>query len=80
MEDPMEKHVRDTLQMKGIKFTEEQAPENQRLDFFVPSLGLHIEVKQFHSPRISNQMARVPNIIAIQGLGAAKAFRKLLLA
>ena len=48
------------------------------LDFYLPADDIYIEVKQFHSEWIASQMARTPNVIAIQGMDAAKAFAKML--
>lgn len=48
------------------------------LDFYLPDLDIYIEVKQFHSDRIAKQMARRPNVIAIQGRGAVLTFCAML--
>lgn len=76
--DPVEKIVQEALEQRRLVFTDERNPDNKNLDFYIPSMNLHIEVKQFHSPRIAEQMSRVPNIIAIQGIQAALAFKELL--
>lgn len=53
--------------------------ENEaRLDFYLPDHGLYIEVKQFHSDRIADQMKRAPNVIAAQGRPAVKALGRAL--
>lgn len=75
---PCEAIVMAALEARGLRFSREDNPINNALDFYVWDLELYIEVKQFHSPRISDQMARVHNVIAIQGIGAAKAFAALL--
>lgn len=72
--DPMEKIVADALDAAAITFVDEHDPRAQGLDFYLPDLNVYIEVKQMHAPRIALQMAKVENIIAIQGLVAAKAF------
>lgn len=74
MSDPVEAIVRDGLTKAGIAFVEEEDPRALRLDFFVPAFNVHIEVKQFHTDRISEQMSRAPNVIAIQGTEAAVFF------
>lgn len=80
-----EKIVMDALDERGIEYVFEgchkgvEAHKQQAgLDFWLPTLGLHIEVKDFHSPRIAGQMARVENIIAIQGRKAAQVFADLI--
>lgn len=70
MKDPVESIIEDALINSGYCFEREK----NGLDFYIPSLDLYIECKQFHSNRISDQMGRVPNIIAIQGKQAAYAF------
>lgn len=71
--DPMEKMVRSALTAAGIEFVEGDATD-ERLDFYLPNIGVHIEVKQFHSPRISEQMSRADEIIVIQGKWACEVF------
>lgn len=77
MTDPMEKMVRDALVREGFQFSEEGDGE-RRLDFFLADYSIHIEVKQFHSPRIAEQMASAPNVIAVQGREAVEFFAALL--
>jgi hypothetical protein len=76
--DPMEKIVRDALNASPLLFVEEEDPRALGLDFYLPLLDIHIEVKQFHSHRISEQMSRAKNVIAIQGIDAAKLFSKMI--
>ena len=78
MGDPMEKIVRDALAWSPLIFVEEPHPDAKGLDFYLPTLDIHIEVKQFHTDRIAEQMSRAPNVIAIQGLPAAKFFAQML--
>lgn len=78
MSDPVEKIVADALDASRLIYETENHPDALGLDFYLPFLGVHIEVKQFHSDRISEQMSRVPNVIAIQGVEAAKLFAKIL--
>lgn len=37
-----------------------------------------IEVKRYHSPRITEQMSRTENVVAIQGWEAARVFAELI--
>lgn len=71
--DPIESMVRDALTGAGIEFTEGNATP-ERLDFYLHNIGVHIEVKQFHSDRIADQMSRADDVIAIQGRWAAEMF------
>lgn len=75
--DPCERIVAGALDAAGIAWTND--PHQAReLDFYLPGLRLWIEVKQMHSPRIAEQMARAPDVIAIQGRAAAEAFARLI--
>lgn len=73
--DPMEAGVRDALTQIGITFTE---PSPLNLDFYLPDYGVHVEVKQFHSDRIAEQMSRAENVIALQGRAAVNLFIAML--
>jgi hypothetical protein len=77
--------VRTALEKSGIKFiahgehSGRDADNRQKgLDFYLPDHDVHIEVKDFHSPRIADQMARTPNVIALQGRQACELFAALL--
>jgi hypothetical protein len=74
----MEKIVRDALTASDLTFVEEEDPRALRLDFYLPLADVHIEVKQFHTDRISEQMSRARNVIAIQGINAARLFAMML--
>lgn len=66
--DPMEQRVEQALVDQGIDYLTDRGGENPAdLDFLLPGLGLHIEVKRMHSPRIADQMVRVENVIVAQG-------------
>lgn len=78
MNDPIEKIVAGALTRAGIRFTHESEGHSPPLDFHLPDLGLFIEVKHFHSPRIARQMAQAENVIVIQGRGAAEAFARMI--
>jgi len=62
--DPVEKIIADAF---GLE------PNNDEtaLDFRLPN-GVYIECKQFHTERITKQMARADNVIAIQGVKSAQ--------
>lgn len=73
LSDPMEKIIQAALESADIAYTTDVGGGNPvGLDFYLPDHDLHIEVKQFHTPRIAEQMARAPNVIAVQGVVAAK--------
>lgn len=73
--DPLERIVERALQRAKIRYVPDRdgkVPEN--LDFHLPDLGVFVEVKAMHTPRISDQMARAPNVIALQGEAAVRFF------
>lgn len=76
--DPVEKIIEDALTDAGVAFKREVESDTCRLDFYLPDVGVYIECKQFHTPRIADQMARAPNVIAIQGMDAARAFAAMI--
>lgn len=76
--DPMERIVADALDAAGISYATDLGGGNPSgLDFRLAG-GVEIEVKRFHSPRIAEQMSRAENVIAIQGIEAARFFAALL--
>lgn len=80
-DDPMEALIRQALTEQGFAFTEDGKPGgevNKALDFHLSDYAVHIEVKQFHSPRIAAQTARVPDVIVAQGRGAVALLAELL--
>jgi len=68
---PLERRIAAALDKAGIEYVRESAPQAANLDFYLTQQSVHIEVKAFHSERISRQMARVPYCIAVQGKEAA---------
>lgn len=76
MPDPMEAIIESALSGKFRFLDETETPE--RLDFYLPDHDVHIEVKRFHSERVSEQMSRAENVIAVQGKVAVE-FMALLL-
>lgn len=77
MQDPMEKLIRDALIDIGEPFVEENK-NLANLDFYLPRINVYIEVKQFHSKRISNQMERASNVIVAQGKEAVEALASMI--
>jgi hypothetical protein len=75
MSDPIEKIVADGLTRAGIIFLLDDVAA---LDFYLPAYDVYIEVKQFHTKRIAEQMSRADNVIAIQGRRAAEWFSGVL--
>lgn len=80
--DPMEKQCAEALTLAGQKFIHESQGKaaTHELDFAInrePLPRVYVEVKKAHSWRIAEQMARVPNVIAIQGDAAMAFFVKL---
>lgn len=80
LRDPVEMIVDKALMEAGYEFTIEGEPghPDHRLDFDIPALGIAIECKFDHTPRVNEQLTRQRNIILIQGRGAALAFAQLL--
>ena len=81
MSDPMEGIIRAALERERFDFTEDGkagGEVNKNLDFRLTDYDIFIEVKQMHSPRIADQMARAPNVIAVQGKEAVEFFAALL--
>lgn len=78
--DPMEQLISDGLRAGSFRFTHESEKGNPNLalDFHLTDLGIHIEVKRFHTPRIADQMSRAPNVIVAQGEDAVRFLASLL--
>ncbi len=70
--DPVEKVIFDALVAAEIEFVTELDPRARWLDFYLPGFDLHIEVKQFHSPRSGAQIERSNNVILVVGMEAAR--------
>jgi len=78
MTDPIEKIVADALYSRGVEYVIDGTGETCGLDFRLVATDVYIECKAYHTPRTSEQMARVENIIVIQGKRAAETFAALL--
>lgn len=72
--DPMERMVAEAFEAAGIGY---RTNATCGLDFAIDGEPVFIEVKQFHTPRIAEQMARVDNVVAIQGRQAMLWFASL---
>jgi len=77
-DDPIELIVAGGLDANGIEFVHESDNKEQKLDFYLPDLDTYIECKQFPTDRTSAQISGFPNVIVVQGRGAAWAFVKML--
>ena len=76
--DPMERLIADALDDAGIRYETDLGGGNPScLDFRLEN-GVEIEVKQFHSPRVGEQMARAPNVIVAQGREAVEFLAQLI--
>ena len=76
--DPLEAMIAAALDEAGIAYVRDRAGANPSgLDFRLTDLGIEIEVKRFHSDRIAEQMARAPNVIALQGEASVRWFCEL---
>ena len=76
--DPMERLIYDALVDRNLDFQMDFGGQNPSgLDFRLCN-GVEIEVKRFHSDRISKQMARAENVIAAQGETAIRMLADLI--
>jgi hypothetical protein len=72
--------ISEAVDSAGIQYlTDYEGRSPKNLDFYLPDHDLYLEVKGGHSERISNQMARDFNVIAIQGIKSVAFVVKLLL-
>lgn len=73
--DPCEEIISAALDAAEIRYTREG--QGQTLDFYLPDLGVYIEVKQFYTHRSDRQLASQFDVILIQGRNAARAFARI---
>jgi hypothetical protein len=67
--EPLETKIAAALDAAGIEYlTDYEGKSPANLDFYLPDYDLYLEIKGGHSDRISGQMARHHNVIAIQGV------------
>jgi hypothetical protein len=79
--DPMERLIASALDKAGVAYKTDMGGGNPAgLDFYLPWIDVHIEVKQFHSPRISEQMSRADNVIVAQGAVAVRLLAQMIAA
>lgn len=76
--DFLEEKIGKSLDNAGIPFVHESENKEQELDFYIPHLNVYIEVKQYHAPRISQQLERQENVIVLQGKRAVDVFCTLI--
>jgi len=79
MGDPVEKIVAEALDQAGINYERDKevmpgSDWSHSIDFYLTDMLLWIEVCQFHTPRKIEQLRSLPNVILIQGIGAALSF------
>ena len=69
--DPVELIIWRALSAAYVPFTSDPN-QTLGLDFkLLTEPPIYIECKQFHSPRITEQMSRAKDVIAVQGIEAA---------
>lgn len=74
--DELEQMVGEALYEAGIEFKHES--DGARLDFYIPKFDCLIEVKKYHSKRISLQLAPHSDVILLMGKKAVNEFCNLL--
>lgn len=79
-DDPVELLVAEAFDRAGVRYIHESDNKDQRLDFWLPDQSVMVECKQFHTDRVAAQIAPHPNVIVIQGMGAARAFAAMIAA
>ena len=75
MADPLEDAAAALLDELGVRY--ERDDNVSGLDFKLLDYPVYVEVKQFHSERIADQMSRVRNVIVIQGTESLEVLRAL---
>lgn len=77
--DPLESAVETFLRARKIKFSrpEQDSTDRANLDFYLPDFNLYIEVKQYHTPRIAEQLSRVPEHRNVMVLVGRQSFSQL---
>ncbi|MEM9129933.1 MAG: hypothetical protein AAGA97_09470 [Pseudomonadota bacterium] len=76
--DPIERIISDALKEADIQYVSENHPDAKSLDFYLTKYHVHIEVKQFHTPRTAKQIERSDDIILVVGRNAASTFAELI--
>ena len=76
--DPMERLMQDGLNAGCFRYsTDFGGGTTHNLDFHLIDFDVAIEVKRMHTPRVSDQMARHPNVIVAQGPEAVALLARL---
>jgi hypothetical protein len=83
MTDPLELKFEAWLIGQGVKYNrpERLHSDPTQLDFYLPDFDLYVEIKRFHTPRLTNQLALVPstsNAMVLMGNKAIDAFINLI--
>ncbi len=65
--DHLEQKIGEALFEAEIGFTHGSESKGQRLDFHLTDDDIYIEVKQYHSERIADQLKVADNIVVVQG-------------
>jgi len=76
--DPLEQDIADALIYAGIEFKHELEGGTKNLDFYLPDYDVYLEIKGGHSDRITEQMSRDFNVIAVQGVKSVEFLCELL--
>jgi hypothetical protein len=76
--DHLEKQLADCLKAAQVQYRHESLVPGQRLDFYLPDFDVYIEVKQFYSDRLTEQLKAHDNVILLQGRKAVDAFARCL--
>jgi hypothetical protein len=77
--DPLEKSLALAFDDAGVEYVHEseQGNHNNGIDFYLPKYGVYVEVKQYHSDRVSEQLKRHEEVIVIQGKASVNYFALL---
>jgi NMD protein affecting ribosome stability and mRNA decay len=75
--DYLELAVARNLTRLNIDFVHESENKEQGLDFYLPKQDVYIELKQFHSDRINEQLKSRDNVIVLQGRKAIHFFNSI---
>ncbi|WP_414461791.1 hypothetical protein [Hyphomicrobium sp. DY-1] len=70
--DPIEKLIADALDEASTPYIHDQADNIATLGLDFKVEGIFIECKAYHTDRSNEQLSRAPNIILVQGRGAAE--------
>lgn len=70
--------ISDPLEKLLAKYLPNFEHEKNGLDFYLTDEGIYIEVKQFHTDRVNEQLKRDKNIILVQGIRSAEWLAEIL--